>query len=34
MTYDRNGAERDDLVYVPGDGGCISHYVRCDRARY
>jgi hypothetical protein len=34
MTYNRNGAERSDLVYVPGDGGCISHRAWCDLARY
>ena len=34
MTYDRNRAERGDLVYVPTDGGCISHPAWCDLIRY
>jgi hypothetical protein len=33
VTYDRNGAERSDLVYVPVDGGCVGR-AWCDLTRY
>jgi hypothetical protein len=34
MTYNRNGAERTDLVFLPGDGSCTSHRASCDLPRY
>jgi hypothetical protein len=33
MSYDRNGAARSDLVYVPVDGNCVSR-AWCPLARY
>jgi hypothetical protein len=34
MTYNRNGAEGGDLVFLPGDSNCGGHYARCDLVRY
>ena len=33
MTYNRNGAERGDLVYLPGDSNCAAR-AWCDLVRY
>ena len=33
MTYNRNGAERGDLVYLPVDSNCIAR-ASCDLVRY
>jgi hypothetical protein len=33
-TYDRNGAQRGDFIYVPVDSGCAGNRAWCDMARY
>lgn len=34
MTYQRNGAEDGDLVFLPVDSNCAGHRAPCDLARF
>jgi len=34
VPSDRNGGERGDLVYVPGDSGCVGNPASCGLSRY